>query len=167
MPKKTASARGGAARNKPKPQKSIQLVRPDAAVKNDVAVNENDRQDESSEEETTLEAPTTKATVTASTATVSKTEVATTKKSEVESVTSQKEQDVNETPAVGAGKGSAAARLSARRQTALKPQVSRGASLITAEHYSYVKRDLIYILILAIIMFSAIIILHFVPAIGG
>jgi len=162
MPKKTASARGGASRNKPKPQKSIQLVHPNAAE------NENDiRQDESGEEETTLTAPASKASV-ASAATVSKSEIATAKKSEVESVTSQKEQDVDETPGVGVvGKGSAAARLAARRQTAQKPQAPRNASLITAEHYAYVKRDLIYILILATIMFSAIIILHFVPAIGG
>jgi len=32
MPKKTASARGGASRNRPKAQKSIQLVRPNEAV---------------------------------------------------------------------------------------------------------------------------------------
>ena len=63
--------------------------------------------------------------------------------------------------------GSAAARLAARRQAALKQQVQRNANLVTSEHYAYVKRDLIYILILAIIMFSAIIVLHFVPAIGG
>jgi hypothetical protein len=169
MPKKTASARGGAARNKPKPQKGIQLVRPDATVKDDAAVNENDlQQDESSEEETTLalpaSTPASKAAV-ASAATVSKTEVATSKKSEIESVSSQKDQAIAGSSA--AGKGSAAARLAARRQTALKPQAPRNVGLITAEHYAYVRRDLIYILILAVIMFSAIIILHFVPAIGG
>ena len=157
MPKKTTSARSGASRNKPKPQKSIQLVRP--------ATTEDDIQDESSEDEkeTTVAASTSKTTV-ASTATVSKAEVATSKKSEVESVTAPKEKDVVETPV--ANKSSAAARLAARRQTALKQQIQRGANLVTAEHYAYVRRDLIYILILAIIMFSAIIILHFVPAIG-
>ena len=158
MPKKTASVRSGASRNKPKPQKSIKLVRPDAAV------NENDLQSESNEEEKTLAAPASKAAV-ASAATASKTEVATSKKSEVVSVPSQKEQAVADSSA--ANKGSAAARLAARRQTALKPQAPRNANLITAEHYAYVKRDLIYILILACIMFSAIIVLHFVPAIGG
>ncbi len=156
MPKKTASARSGASRNKPKSQKSIQLVRPTSA--------ENDAQDESSEEETTLAAPASKAGV-ASTATVSKTEVATSKKSAVESVTAPKERDVVDTSA--ANKSSAGARLAARRQTVLKQQVQRNAGLVTAEHYAYVRRDLIYILILAVIMFSAIIILHFVPAIGG
>ena len=80
MPKKTASTRSGASRNKPKSQKSIQLVRQATA--------ENDIRDESSEdeEETTLAAPASKAAV-ASTATVSKAEVATSKKSAVESVT--------------------------------------------------------------------------------
>ena len=159
MPKKTASARGGASRNKPKPQKSIQLVRPASA--------DNDMQNESSEveEETPLAVSTSKATV-ASTATVSKkAEVATSKKPETESVSAQQGKDADETP--GMNKSSAAARLAARRQTALRQQVQRSANLVTAEHYAYVRRDLIYILILAVIMFSAIIILHFVPAIGG
>lgn len=155
MPKKTASARSGASRNKPKSQKSIQLVRP--------TTTESDMNSEG-EEETTLVAPASKGRV-ASAATVTKTEVAPSKKSEVDSVPAQKAQDVDETP--GVGKGSAAARLAARRHTVLKQQSQRNVGLITAEHYSYVKRDLIYILILAIIMFSAIIILHFVPAIGG
>ncbi|MGH2493342.1 MAG: hypothetical protein ACRDIV_01425 [Ktedonobacteraceae bacterium] len=166
MPKKTASTRGGASRNKPKPQKNIQLVRPNADTT--PAVNDNDRQDESSEEETSRATPTSKSTV-ASTATVSKAEVATTKKSEkkseVESEPAPKANDDIDTSV--ANKGSAAARLAARRQNVLKQQVQRNTSLITSEHYAYVKRDLIYILILAVIMFSAIIVMHFIPAIGG
>lgn len=174
MPKKTASARGGASRNRPKTQKSVQLVHPNAA-----AASENEvRQVESSiEEETTLAAPTTKATA-ASTATVAKTETATGKKSDGESVSGKKSdgesitaQKVVEETAATTHKGSAAARLAARRQSqgqvVPKPVGTRNSGLITAEHYTYVRRDLIYILILAIIMFSAIIILHFVPAIGG
>ncbi|HEU0003577.1 MAG TPA: hypothetical protein VFQ36_21905 [Ktedonobacteraceae bacterium] len=165
MPKKTASARGGASRNRPKPQKNIQLVRPDSAS----TATRNDRQDESGEEETTLAAPTSKGT-NASTATASKAEIATTKKSdkksEVESETTPKEkEEVVSAPDIN--KGSAAARLAARRQSALKQQAQRNVSLITSEHYAYVKRDLIYILILAVIMFSAIIVMHFIPAIGG
>ena len=160
MPKKTASTRSGASRNRPKPQKSIQLVQPNAPVtENDIP------EDESSAEETTLSTPTSKATV-ATTATVSKSEVATTKKTASESATPKKEPAAADT--TDASRSSAAARLAARRQNPQKQQqVSRGANLITVEHYAYVKRDLIYILILAIIMFSAIIILHFVPAIGG
>jgi hypothetical protein len=61
-------------------------------------------------------------------------------------------------------KGSAAARLAERRRTA--QQKKSGVALITPEHYAYVRRDLMIILILAIIMFSVIIILHFVPGIG-
>ena len=160
MPKKTASGRGGASRNKPKPQKSVQLVHPNAAVSES-----NKKQDESSlESEKTLASPTSSKAAVTGTATVSKTEVATTKKSAGESVTSQKAVEEASAPERG---GSAAARLAARRQAASKPQATRSAGLITAEHYAYVRRDLIYILILAVIMFSAIIILHFVPAIGG
>ena len=173
MPKKTASARGGASRNKPRAQKSVQLMRPSAAA----SENETQQDESSIEEETTLVAPTAKASA-ASTATVSKTETVTGKKSNGETATGKKSngesitaQKAVEETSVATGKGSAAARLAARRQgqgqAALKPATQRPPSLITAEHYSYVKRDLIYILILAIIMFSAIIVLHFVPAIGG
>jgi cobalamin biosynthesis Mg chelatase CobN len=56
---------------------------------------------------------------------------------------------------------SAAARMAARRQAAQKTQRT-SASLIVAENYGYVRRDLVFILILAIIMFSAIIALHFI-----
>jgi len=48
-----------------------------------------------------------------------------------------------------------------------KAQQRAAATLITAEHYAYVRRDLMFIAILAVIMFSAIIILHFVPGIGS
>jgi hypothetical protein len=63
--------------------------------------------------------------------------------------------------------GSAATRLAARRQTTQKTPQRSSAPLITAEHYSYVRKDLIFIAILAAIMFSVIIILHFVPGIGS
>lgn len=180
MPKKTGGSRGGASRNRPKAQKNVQLVRPNAVV----SENETQQDESSVEEETTLAAPVAKAAA-ASTATVSKTEAAASKKTDGETVTrkktngetiSSRKSDEESTVAqtvveeiTPASKGSAAARLAARRQgqAALKPAAPRNVSLITAEHYAYVKRDLIYILILAVIMFSAIIILHFVPAIGG
>lgn len=63
-------------------------------------------------------------------------------------------------------KGSAAARLAERRKATQQAQKKSGAALITPEHYAYVRRDLVIIAILAIIMFSVIIILHFVPGIG-
>lgn len=156
MPKKSASARGGASRNKPKLQKNVQLVRPAPA--------ENDIQDASSEEETPVSATPSTAKAT-TTATVSKPEIAKATKSEVATTDRQKEKPAAEN--AGAGKGSAAARLAARRETALRQQVQRNASLITSEHYAYVRRDLIYIAVLAVIFFTALIVLHFVPAIGG
>lgn len=55
----------------------------------------------------------------------------------------------------------------ARRQTGQRAQPRAASSLISPEHFAYVRKDLIFIAILAIIMFSIIIILHFVPAIGG
>jgi hypothetical protein len=64
-------------------------------------------------------------------------------------------------------KSSAAARLAARRQVGQKAQQRPASSLITPEHYAYVRRDLLFIAVLAIIMFSVIIILHFVPGIGS
>ena len=60
-----------------------------------------------------------------------------------------------------APKTSASARLAARRQSTQKTQRST-ATLITAEHYRYVRNDLIYIAILAAIMFSILIVLFFV-----
>ena len=59
-----------------------------------------------------------------------------------------------------APKTSASARLAARRQAAQKTQRS-SVTLITAEHYRYVRNDLIYIAILATIMFSILIVLFF------
>ncbi|HEV2660120.1 MAG TPA: hypothetical protein VGU68_05930, partial [Ktedonobacteraceae bacterium] len=64
-----------------------------------------------------------------------------------------------------APKGSAAARLAARRQ-GQRSQLRSSATLITAEHYAYVKRDLVIIAILASMMFVAIIVLYFILARG-
>ncbi|WP_069805074.1 hypothetical protein [Thermogemmatispora onikobensis] len=60
---------------------------------------------------------------------------------------------------------SAAGKLAARRQAGRAAQ--RSAALVTPEHYAYVRRDLVMIVILAAIMFATLIILHFVPALGG
>jgi hypothetical protein len=59
-----------------------------------------------------------------------------------------------------APKTSASTRLAARRQAAQKTKRS-SVTLITAEHYRYVRNDLIYIAILATIMFSILIVLFF------
>ena len=164
MPKKSATARTGAQRNKPKVQKSFELVRPasdgravpEAADSDELVIT--DIVSTVAEEETkpqALKQPATKSRAVTSDASSS---VSTTKVAEAVSPTPE----VNTPP-----KGSAAARLIARRQANQKAQQRASASLITAEHFVYVRKDLRFIAILAIIMFAAIIILHFVPGIGS
>ncbi|HLG64998.1 MAG TPA: hypothetical protein VKY19_23885 [Ktedonosporobacter sp.] len=58
-------------------------------------------------------------------------------------------------------RGSASERLAARRQAAQKAQQRSAATLVTPEHFSYVRRDLITIAVLAAIMFGVIIVLYF------
>ena len=165
MPKKTATARSAAQRNRPRVQKSIELVR-----------QPKETPAESSSEPTkasvsmtaaaaspvsTVETPTTRTTPTSKTARRPKTE-------SIESVTgSATDSKAENTESVNgpAPKGSASERLAARRQSVQKQRTS--VTLISAENYYYVRKDLIFIAILAAIMFSVIIILHFVPAIGG
>lgn len=57
--------------------------------------------------------------------------------------------------------GSASARLAARRQAAQRLQQRSAATLITSEHFAYVRQDLIKIAIFAVFMFTAIIVLYF------
>jgi hypothetical protein len=129
MAKKTAHTRSTAQRNKPKTQKSVELVRQTSTEK-EIEV------DSSFEPETNG--------------------VAT-------STTSESENEGTKSVAATATapKTSASARLAARRQASQKTQRS-AATLITAEHYRYVRNDLMYIAILAAIMFSILIVLFFV-----
>ena len=133
MAKKTAQTRRTAQRNKPKTQKSIELVRQTSTEKE-------------IEGESGLEEESNGVAISTATATTS-------------------EDEKEETKAVAATatvpKTSASARLAARRQASQKTQRS-AATLITAEHYRYVRNDLIYIAILAAIMFSILIVLFFV-----
>ena len=131
MAKKTANTRSTAQRNKPKTQKSIELVR-QASTEKEVEVDSSPEQASSGVATSTTSAPTP---VTRNGST--KTAVDT------------------------ASNTSASARLAARRQAAQKTQRS-SVALITAEHYRYVRNDLIYIAILAIIMFAILIALFFV-----
>src|ERR1051326_8191579 len=152
MPKKTAATRGGSQRNKPRvrAQKSFEVVRqiPDEHEQEPEAVD--------SAEPTAV-----------SVSTMSAPEVKETKsKSSANGAVKKSESISSDTSTVAAPKGSASARLAARRQTMQKAQQRVATSLITSEHYSYVRKDLIIIAILAVIMFSTIIILHFVPGIG-
>ncbi len=116
MPKKTAHTRSTAQRNKPKAQKSIELVRP------------------------------------TSTSTSTSTETVT-----------EKEVEVNNSPEP-VNNGAATPAVAAPTPVSVRENESTKA---TAEHYGYVRKDLIFIAILAIILFGIIIGLHFVPAIGG
>lgn len=142
MPKKTAYSRSGAQRSKAK-QKSFELVRP-ASDENVLETVENSSETETEGAEVTTS------------------EVE--EKAEVEEFASAKvSAPAASVPASNAPR-SASARMAARRQAAQKAQRS-STNMILAENYGYVRKDLIFILILAIIMFSAIIALHFV--IGG
>jgi hypothetical protein len=133
MTKKAANARSSAQRTKPKTQKSVELVR---------------------------QTPTEKEVEVASNPEEAISEVATTT---AKAQTSVSENGGTKTAidTAPAPKTSASARLAARRQAAQKAQRS-SATLITAEHYRYVRNDLIYIAILAAIMFSILIVLFFV-----
>jgi hypothetical protein len=70
-----------------------------------------------------------------------------------------KPKEAVETPVATVPKGSATARLAANK-TAQRTKRSN-ATLITAEHYSYVRRDLVFIAVLAAIMFAALIVIYF------
>ncbi len=133
MAKKTAHTRSTAQRNKPKTQKSIELVRQSSTEK-EIEVDSSPKQESNG--------------VATSTATA---------------ITSEIENEGTKSVAAPATapKTSASARLAARRQASQKTQRS-AATLITAEHYRYVRNDLIYIAILAGIMFSILIVLFFV-----
>ncbi len=148
MAKKTARTRSTAQRNKPRAQRSFELVRQTATAK-EAGV-------ESSPEPAKSE-------VAASTTATSVSE-----KESKKTATAPAPVDESEsTKAIATHKASASERLAARRQAAQKAQQRSSAQLITSEHYSYVRKDLIYIAILALIMFAIIIGLHFVPALGG
>lgn len=179
MPKKSASARSAAQRNKPKAQKSFELVRQtvqekDVLEEKEVAtqVEAEDRNEPAVTSESPVAALASPDTNTNAKKVSAKNSVATTSRKNVTPRPQPTSPDVEleETSSVTmttVPKGSAAARLAARRQAAQKSQPRVAQTLVTAEHYAYVRRELLTIAILALIMFSVIIILHFVPAIGG
>lgn len=188
MPKKSASARGGAQRNKPRVQKNIELVRP-TTVSDELALETNDT---TADAETTTVATSVETMIAPKTkssgATRTRTRGTTTPKVRESSAlvatpeVKKEEKGAEEqeegapvvsaasaiaTPATPMAPKSAAARLAARRQSGQKNSPRSAVALITSEHYSYVRKDLAFIAVLAIIMFAAIIILHFVPGIGS
>ena len=135
MPKKSASVRGGGQRNRPKVQKSFELVRPETH---------------------TSEAPNTADMVASAPVStiVSTPEKPVTSKKQSVSLEPEKQKDSK----TALPKSSAAAYMAARRRE--KAQQRSATSLITAEHFAYVRRDLITIAILTVIMFTAIIMLY-------
>ncbi len=133
MAKKTAHTRSAAQRNKPKTQKSVELVRQTSTEKE--IESESDSEKESNG-----------VAISTATATTSENEKVGTK---------------SVATAATASTTSTSTRFAARRQASQKTQRST-ATLITAEHYRYVRNDLIYIAILAAIMFSILIVLFFV-----
>jgi len=135
LAKKTAQTRRTAQRNKPKTQKSVELVHQTSTEK-EIEVDIDSSPEQASNGVDTSTARTTT--------------------SEIEN-----EGTKSVAATATAPKTSASARLAARRQASQKTQRS-AATLITAEHYRYVRNDLIYIAILAAIMFSILIVLFFV-----
>src|SRR5947207_6593551 len=161
MPKKTVTTRGGAQRNKPrvKVQKSFELVR-----------QVSDELEPEQEQEQEPEAVSSPEPTAVSVSTMAAPEIKENKsksKRVASSEVKQSESASSDTGTVTAPKGGAAARLAARRHGVQRAQQRAASALITAEHYAYVRKDLVFIAILAVIMFSAIIILHFVPGIGS
>ena len=163
MPKKAATARNSAQRTKAKVQKSFEVVREDGQELNE---------DEQLVEVTPSEAPTPLAEVrptksarrAATRASVATQEVETetevaASEPEIETETETEAAPIATIATTIPVKGSASARLAARRGQKLQPRTP--ATLVTSEHYAYVTRDLMIIAVLATIMFIAIIVLYF------
>jgi hypothetical protein len=160
MPKKSATARSGTQRNKAKAHKNIELVRPVSEKPIAEAVDTTTIPE-------VVDASTTTAAKTHTSAgrsTGQKSQKVRTEQSTATPVTTTTTSTVSTEVSP---KGSAAARLAARRQTTQRGQQRSSPALITPEHYSYVRKDLVFIATLATIMFLVIIILHFVPGIGS
>jgi hypothetical protein len=168
MPKKSAAARSGAQPQRARGQKSFELVLPEAAINESVATD--DEQVEAPLDDQLDATPAITAAPKAAKKSSEKVKNAsavatTTREAETENALDTATAMITEIPSsskpTGAPK-SASARLAARRQATLKAQQRAGASIITPEHFSYVRRDLITIAILACIMFIAIIVLYYV-----
>lgn len=176
MPKKSTPARNGVQRTKPKTQKSFELVRPTSQVQeleDEEIVTMPEETSPATRSTATIEAESSSdldALPTVPNKRVRSSNVATevaparsvpakaTKKTLEEPVAATSKES-EEMPIAVVPKGSAAARIAANK--AVQRTKRSSASLITAEHYSYVRRDLMFIAVLAVIMFAAIIILYF------
>lgn len=164
MPKKSAATRSSAQRNRTKAQKSFELVRP--------ALDEQQVSSDIQSEPEPVPAAVSVSTESRSVKTRTRTRTSTSSPEPTTPVVEKvQEQELTgtqtpvqtqvQTPAQTPPKGSAAARLAARRQASLRAQQRGSASLITAEHFTYVRHDLITIAVLASIMVAIIVILYF------
>lgn len=167
MPKKSAAARSGAQPQRARGQKSFELVLPEAATNESVATG--DEQVETPLDEQFDAAPVITASpqpAKSSSERVKATSAVatTTREAEIEHAldTATVIETTSSGPKPTGAPKSASARLAARRQATLKAQQRAGAALITPEHFSYVRRDLITIAILACVMFIAIVVLYYV-----
>ncbi|MDQ2907208.1 MAG: hypothetical protein ABI456_24975 [Ktedonobacteraceae bacterium] len=187
MPKKSASARSGAQRHKAKVQKNIELVRQSSRQAEELengseplsssvsTMDTSDTMENGSATTDTLEADSEaadsmeKAPVieTRATRRLAARKAVITAREETTAIKEVAAASTGRESMTSAPRGNASARLAARRQGGQKSQQRAAATLVTSEHYRYVRRDLIFIAILAILMFTVLIILHFVPAIGG
>jgi cobalamin biosynthesis Mg chelatase CobN len=181
MPKRSSSGRSGSQRQKTRAQKGIELVRPiseedkaetveeKSQVKESVATATATSEEEISKPESPQ--PDREAATRAKPVEIRKSKSVSEHEPEADSraragSSSKKSSSSTSTltsttpETVSSKAGSASARLAARRQATQR--TPRTVSLITAEHFSYVRRDLIFIGILAVIMVAAIIILYFV-----
>jgi hypothetical protein len=183
MPKRSSSGRSGSQRQRTRTQKSIELLRPTSEEDTTEAVKEQQQVKESVATATATpeisqsesSEPDSEATASSEPVETSKSESASERKPEAGSRSkagagsgSKKSSSSTLTPTstaatpetVSSRAGSASARIAAKRQATQRPQ--RAVSLITPEHFTYVRRDLIFIAILAVIMIAAIITLYLV-----
>jgi hypothetical protein len=187
MPKKAASAHHRAQRNKQKAQKGFELVRPERVVpeKEESSATSSrastatvTQEDPKTSEGALTVAATQKASKTSGKAsTTAAQEESKTAEGAATAVDAQKKFKTSErtSTAVNAQEeqetktqerqnapapGSASARLAARRQAAQRLQQRSATTLITSEHFAYVRKDLIRIAVFAVIMFTAIIVLY-------
>jgi hypothetical protein len=163
MPKKSAGPRHGAQRNKPKVKKNFELVRPErveteesstTSAKVAIAAQE-ESGTSSSAADGRGQAPSLReeSRTSGRASTAERRGQAPPQREEAETKTEERQN----TPAAG----SATSLLAAQRQAAQKLQQRSAGTLITSEHFAYVRKDLIKIAVFAVLMFTAIIVLYF------
>ncbi len=164
MPKKAATARSGAQRNKAKTQKRFEIVRQNAEEQELILDEQQELIEDEQVEVTPISTPTPSAEAASRPArsarrAAQRASVATPELETENEVATPEVEATSEVVTAPVARGGASARLAARRGQ--KGQQRAAATLITAEHYTYVTRDLIIIAVLASTMFIAIIVLYF------